>query len=116
MPDRVPVKPLNIVWFCTDQQRWDTISSLGNKAINTPNIDRLVREGTAFSRAYTQNPVCTPSRASFLTGRYPRSTKVCYNGNEYFSKDEVLITKMLADAGYDCGLTGKLHLTSARGR
>jgi arylsulfatase A-like enzyme len=116
MPDKVPVKPLNIVWFCTDQQRWDTVSSLGNKAINTPNIDRLVREGTAFSRAYTQNPVCTPSRASFLTGRYPRSTKVCYNGNEYFSKDEVLITKMLADAGYACGLTGKLHLASARGR
>ncbi|MGI6777359.1 MAG: sulfatase [Acetivibrionales bacterium] len=109
-------KKLNFVWFCTDQQRFDTISSLGNKSIRTPNLDRLVREGIAFTRAYTQSPVCTPSRASFLTGRYPRSTKVCYNGNDIFPKDEVLVTKILADNGYTCGLTGKLHLTSAKGR
>ena len=50
-------KPLNIVWFCTDQQRWDTIGSLGNPYIRTPNIDRLVSEGVAFTRAYTQAPV-----------------------------------------------------------
>lgn len=107
---------LNIVWFCTDQQRYDTIHSLGNNAINTPNLDRLVREGVAFSNAYAQCPICTPSRSSFLTGKYPRATKAFYNGNEDYSKDEVLVTKLLCDCGYQCGLTGKLHLTSAQGR
>lgn len=109
-------KPLNIVWFCTDQQRWDTIGSLGNPYIRTPNIDRLVSEGVAFTRAYTQAPVCTPSRSCFLTGRYPRTTKAFFNGNDTYSKDEKLVTRLLADEGYVCGLSGKLHLTSAQGR
>jgi arylsulfatase A-like enzyme len=104
----------NIVWFCTDQQRYNTIAALGNSEFPTPNLDRLVREGTAFTRAYTQSPVCTPSRASFLTGRYPKSTRASYNGNECFSLDEVLVTKTFADGGYACGLTGKLHLTAAQ--
>jgi arylsulfatase A-like enzyme len=107
---------MNIVWFCTDQQRWDTIHSLGNPYIKTPNIDRLAEEGVAFTRAYTQSPVCTPSRSCFLTGRYPRTTRAFFNGNDTYSKDEVLVTKFLADRGYTCGLTGKLHLTSAQGR
>ena len=109
-------KPVNIVWFCTDQQRWDTIHSLGNPYIHTPNIDRLIREGVAFTRAYTQCPVCTPSRSCFLTGRYPRTTKAIFNGNEFYSKDEHLVTRLLADEGYTCGLSGKLHLTSAQGK
>ena len=109
-------KPVNIVWFCTDQQRWDTIHSLGNPYRHTSNIDRLIREGVAFTRAYTQCPVCTPSRSCFLTGRYPRTTKAIFNGNEFYSKDEHLVTKLLADEGYTCGLSGKLHLTSAQGK
>jgi len=59
----------NILWICTDQQRYDTVHALGNEHIRTPNIDRLVSQGTAFTHAFCQNPVCTPSRASFLTGR-----------------------------------------------
>ena len=114
--DTMANTPLNVVWFCTDQQRWDTIHALGNPYIHTPNIDRLIKEGVAFTNAYTQSPICTPSRASFLTGRYPRSTKMFYNGNDICSKDEVLITKLMADQGYTCGLTGKLHLSSAAGR
>ena len=109
-------KKRNVVWFCTDQQRWDTIASLGNPYIKTPNIDRLVREGVAFTRAYTQSPICTPSRSCFLTGRYPRTTKAIFNGNDTYSKDEKLITRLFADEGYTCGLAGKLHLTSAEGK
>lgn len=101
----------NILWFCTDQQRFDTIGALNNPYIRTPNLDRLVREGVAFTRAYAQATVCSPSRASFLTGRYPRTTRVTKNGAPYFPQDEVLVTKLLADAGYDCGLIGKLHLS-----
>lgn len=103
----------NILWYCTDQQRFDTIHALGNRQILTPSIDRLVADGTAFTRAYVQSQICTPSRASFLTGRYPATNHVHRNGNAHFPDSEVLVTKLLADAGYDCGLVGKLHLAGA---
>ena len=103
--------PPNILWLCTDQQRYDTIRSLGNELIRTPNIDSLVANGVAFTQAYCQSPVCTPSRASFLTGRYPRTTRCRQNGQK-IPDDEILVSRMFADAGYRCGLAGKLHLAS----
>jgi arylsulfatase A-like enzyme len=106
----------NILWICTDQQRYDTIHALGNTHIRTPNLDRLVAEGVSFTRAYTQSPICTPSRACFLTGRYPSTLHINRNGNAYFPDDIPLITRTLADVGYDCGLVGKLHLSAANGR
>lgn len=106
-------RPPNILWFCADQMRYDTIAALGNPHIRTPVLDRLAASGTAFTRAYTQSQVCTPSRASFLTGRYPAAHRVYRNGVERFPADEVLVTRLLADAGYDCGLVGKLHLSTA---
>ena len=106
----------NILWICTDQQRHDTIHALGNTHIRTPNMDRLAAEGVAFTRAYCQCPICTPSRASFLTGLYPSTLHVNRNGNDHFPADVQLITRRLADAGYDCGLAGKLHLSAAHGR
>lgn len=105
----------NILWICTDQQRFDTIHALGNPHVRTPNLDRLVAEGVTFTRAYSQSPVCTPSRACFLTGRYPRTTRCRQNGQD-FPAGELLITRMLAGVGYDCGLVGKLHLSAAQGR
>jgi len=104
---------LNILWYCTDQQRFDTIHTLGNEFIHTPTLDKLIENGVAFTRAYTQAPICTPSRATFLTGRYPATHHVYRNGNDYFPPSERLITKILADNGYDCGLVGKLHLSRA---
>ncbi|MHC4873378.1 MAG: sulfatase family protein [Planctomycetota bacterium] len=106
----------NILWLCTDQQRWDTITSLGNKFIHTPNLDKLIKEGVAFKSAYCQSPICTPSRASFLTGMYPSTIRASMNGNEKWAEAAPLITKTLADIGYDCGLAGKLHLSAAAGR
>src|SRR5262245_1901054 len=109
MPDRPP----NILWYCADQQRFDTIGALGNPHVRTPNFDRLAAEGVAFTHAYCQSPICTPSRASFLTGRYPSGVRVNTNGNTHFPRDETLVTRLLADAGYMCGLIGKLHLAGA---
>ena len=103
----------NILWFCADQMRFDVINALGNKHINTPRINALINDGVAFRNCYVQNQLCTPSRASFLTGRYPAAHQVYRNGNAFFPKSEVLVTKLLADAGYDCSLVGKLHLSSA---
>jgi arylsulfatase A-like enzyme len=104
----------NILWYCPDQQRFDTIRALGNGYINTPNIDALCSDGVAFKNAYCQSPICTPSRASFLTGRYPASNHVHRNGNEFFPPWETLVTKIMADEGYDCGLIGKLHLSRSQ--
>jgi arylsulfatase len=103
----------NVLWYCSDQQRYDTVRALGNPHINTPNLDRLAAEGVAFERAYCQSPICTPSRASFLTGKYPSTVHVNSNGNQVFPPDERLVTRRLADVGYDCGLAGKLHLAGA---
>lgn len=109
MPDTRP----NILWYCTDQQRFDTIGALGNPHVDTPNLDKLVCEGVAFTRAYCQSPICTPSRSSFLTGMYPARVHNTRNGNESFPSHPPLITKLIADSGYDCGLIGKFHLQSA---
>ncbi|MFI6347068.1 sulfatase [Streptomyces sp. NPDC050560] len=102
----------NVLWICTDQQRWDTLGSAGNTWTRTPHLDALAEGGVVFDAAYTQSPVCTPSRASFLTGRYPRTTGARQNGQS-LSEHEVLVTRTLADAGYVCGLAGKLHLSAA---
>lgn len=107
-----PARP-NILWYCTDQQRFDTIRSLGNPHVRTPVIDGLISEGVAFTRAYCQSPICTPSRASFMTGMYPSRVHNTRNGNDTFPAEAPpLITRMIADAGYECGLIGKFHLVS----
>jgi arylsulfatase len=97
----------NILWICTDQQRYDTLGILGYNHYSTPHIDRLAEQGTTFTHAYCQSPICTPSRASFLTGQYASAVHVNGNGLEYFPDKPPLITKTFADAGYDCGLIGK---------
>ena len=103
----------NILWYSTDQQRFDTISALGNSHINTPTLDSLVANGTAFTRAYCQSPICTPSRSSFLTGMYPSRIHNTRNGNESFPEWPPLVTKMISDSGYECGMIGKFHLQSS---
>ena len=57
--------PPNILWICTDQQRYDTIGALGYAHVDTPHVDQLVAEGVAFTHAYCQSPICTPSRREF---------------------------------------------------
>ncbi|MBF0280906.1 MAG: sulfatase-like hydrolase/transferase, partial [SAR324 cluster bacterium] len=107
------LKRPNILWYCTDQQRYDTIGALNNPHVLTPKIDQLLRSGTSFTRAYCQSPICTPSRASFLTGCYPNTLRAPRNGNREYANQYPLITKLLRDTGYHCGLVGKLHLASA---
>ena len=107
------IKRPNILWYCTDQQRFDTIGALGNPHVQTPHLDSLVREGIAFTHAYCQSPVCTPSRASFMTGLYPSRVHNTRNGNDRFPGSPPLISKLIADSGYECGLIGKFHLVSA---
>lgn len=70
----------NVLFIMTDQQRFDTISALGNEHIYTPNMDRLVRRGVTFTNAYSTCPVCVPSRYTIRTGRFEPTTGIYHNG------------------------------------
>lgn len=96
----------NIILIMTDQQRSDTINALGAPWMKTPALDRLVREGTAFTNCYVTSPVCVGSRASLFTGMYPHSTGVFTN----FHPWEPTWVQWLADAGYHCVNIGKMHI------
>ncbi len=104
----------NILWICADQHRFDTIAGLNNPHTRTPNLQKLMGESVTFTHAFVQNPVCSPSRAAFLTGRYPHTTGLRANGQRIHS-EERLVTRILADNGYTCGLSGKLHLSPCGG-
>lgn len=99
----------NILWICTDQQRYDTLGCYGNPFVHTPHLDALAKSGVQFEYAYSQSPVCTPARSCMLTGRYPRTNRCRQNGQK-IPAEEVLVSRLFADHGYNCGLSGKLHI------
>lgn len=99
----------NILLLMTDQQRFDALRCAGNPEIITPNFDRLAERGVRFEACYVQNPICSPSRASFATGLYPHAHGLWANGVEMPS-EMPMVSRTLADAGYDCGMAGKQHL------
>ena len=113
-----PAKP-NLIFILTDNQGAWTLGCYGNPDIRTPHIDRLAGEGIRFTRALSSNPVCSPTRATFLTGLIPSQhglqTPVtppimmgprAYNTLAEFTS----LGEILRDAGYTCGLSGKWHL------
>ncbi len=102
----------NILLICTDQQRYDAIGVHPGSPAVTPNLDRLAEEGVVFDHCYAPSPICSPSRASMLTGEYPSSHGLHANGVT-LPADRSLVSRELADAGYRCGLVGKLHLAAA---
>ncbi len=101
------MKRPNILLITSDQQHWDTIGAY-NSEISTPNLDRLVKEGTTFSRAYCPNPTCTPSRASIITGTYPSQHGAWSIGTK-LSEDKLTVGEILGEAGYRTALIGKAH-------
>ncbi len=93
------MKP-NILYYVADQMRADAQHYLGNEASITPHLDALAKESVAFRNAYCQNPVCVPSRCSFLTGLYPHTTghrTIHYLQNQ----DEPNILRVMKNAGYE---------------
>ncbi|NEE03392.1 sulfatase family protein [Phytoactinopolyspora halotolerans] len=101
------MKRPNILLITTDQQHWNTIGAF-NPELRTPSLDRLVAEGTTFSRAYCPNPTCTPTRASIITGKYPSQHGAWTLGTK-LPESETTIGQLLADGGYRSGLIGKAH-------
>jgi arylsulfatase A-like enzyme len=114
-----PPRP-NVVFILTDNQGAWTLGCYGNPDIRTPNIDRLAREGTLFTRCFSSNAVCSPTRATYLTGLLPSQhgvhsylpaggAQVGPNAHCTIAEFRTL-PKILAEAGYACGLSGKWHL------
>ena len=101
----------NILHLFTDQQRFDTIAALGNSCIRTPNLDRLVYEGTVFQRAYTPSPECVPARASMITGWYPSRTECYCNEQSMPVENTPTYMQALSEAGYETIGIGKCHFT-----
>ncbi len=103
----------NILLLFVDQMRFDTIHALGNETIKTPNLDRLVSEGVAFTNAYSPSPVCVPARCSMSYGKYPWNTDCFDNHYKWIdeSDDEKTFVERLAASGYRTHGVGKCHFT-----
>src|SRR5688572_2416250 len=109
-PSTQPRRP-NIVMVLVDDMRWDDMRAAGHPFIDTPNIDRLAKEGAQFSNAFATTPLCSPSRASFLTGQYAHTNGIIDNTarNEQ-SHGLNTFPKHLHNSGYATAFIGKWHM------
>lgn len=103
----------NILLITSDQQHWNTIGAF-NPEIHTPNLDRMVKSGTTFRRAYCPNPTCTPTRASIITGRYPSQHGAWALGTG-LPQQEHTVGEDFIRQGYHTCLIGKAHFQPLRG-
>jgi len=104
-------RPPNIVVICADDHAAYVTGVYGNAKVRTPNIDRLAAGGIYFLHAYCNSPVCTASRQSLLTGRYPRSVGVTLLQTP-LPEAEITIAETLKLAGFDTAAIGKMHFNS----
>ncbi|MHB9026195.1 MAG: sulfatase family protein [Armatimonadota bacterium] len=105
--------PPNIVVIMTDQQRWDTLGCLGFRHMVTPNLDALARRGACFSHAFAQGAICTPSRASIVTGKYVHGHGAEQN-ETWVRPTEPNWIEALRQGGYHTANIGKMHTAPIR--
>ncbi|MEC3908795.1 sulfatase-like hydrolase/transferase [Tamlana sp. 2201CG12-4] len=104
------VKKPNVILIMADDLGWGDTGFNGNKIIKTPHLDEMAREGVQFNRFYSASAVCSPTRASVLTGRNPMRTGV-FNANDgILRSEEVTLPELLKEEGYATGHFGKWHL------
>ncbi|MBD0832322.1 sulfatase-like hydrolase/transferase [Aestuariibaculum sediminum] len=105
----------NVIVIYTDDQGAIDLGSYGANDIYSPNIDKLAKEGTRFTQAYVAAPVCAPSRAALLTGRYPQNAELTGNtsaepGSDGLPAEQYTLAELFKDNGYATGHVGKWHL------
>lgn len=105
-----PARP-NVLWICADDHAAYVYGAYGNRQVRTPHLDRLAAMGMRFDLAYCNSPLCTASRQSFLTGRYPRTIGVTQLRTP-LPESETTLAELLAAAGYDTAAIGKMHFNS----
>lgn len=109
--DRVNQSRPNIVFILIDDLRWDELGIAGHPFIETPNIDRIGREGATFRNAFVTTPLCSPSRAGFLTGQYAHTHGITDNVNRSAASHRlVTFPRLLHDSGYETAFIGKWHM------
>lgn len=109
-----PKTALNVIVILADDLGWGELGCYGNQFNETPNLDRLARQGVRFTQAYSASPVCSPMRASYMTGQYPARVGI----NDYLRADDPnhlspeyeSLPKQFVRAGYETALVGKWHL------
>ncbi len=108
-PDEKPGPP-NVILVMADDLGWGDTGYNGNPIIKTPHLDQMSREGITFNRFYAAAPVCSPTRASCLTGRHPYRTGVFTANSGILRPEEVTLAELLKAEGYATGHFGKWHL------
>ena len=103
----------NILFITTDHLRYDTLGYMGDDVIQTPAIDKLASESVRMNNCFVQNPVCAPSRATFMTGRYPKNHGVRWNGSK-LNENEVTMIEHFKKNGYQTACVGKHHIGQAK--
>lgn len=101
-------RPLNVLLVVSDDHRHDALGCAGNPVVKTPNIDRLAASGVRFTHAFAEVPICTPSRAAYLTGRHGASNGVTFFGMRLLDGTPTW-AGTLKDHGYQTAFTGKWH-------
>jgi len=105
---RVATEGYNVLFLMSDEHSPRAAGFLGNKLIKTPALDSLAQSGAAFTAAYCQNPVCVPSRASFVTGRMPSNVGV-FGNDGGLRPDVTTLADVFKKAGYRAVWMGKTH-------
>ena len=108
-----PMRP-NILFLFSDDLTCQAISTYGDNRhlLDTPNMDRIAREGIRFDRCLVTNSICGPSRASILTGKYSHRNGFYNNTNSKFDSKQQTFPKLMQASGYSTAIIGKWHLVS----